>query len=55
MKVGTLVRHVNNGYIGEIGVIIGIKHGIEIYVVHFSNSGERWLIAPEMEVIGESR
>jgi len=54
MKVGDLVRDIAT-YHGEIGVIIGIKHGIEIYVVHFSNSGERWLIAPEMEVINESR
>jgi len=54
MKVGDLVRDIETHH-GEIGVIIGIKHGIEIYVVHFSNSGERWLIAPEMEVINESR
>jgi hypothetical protein len=54
MKIGNLVRDLEYRH-GEIGVIVAIKH-IEmhvgnIYVIHFSNSGERWLLATEMEVI----
>ena len=50
MKIGDLVKDTEMNK-GEIGIIIDIKYGIEIYVVHFSDSGERWTIASDLEVI----
>lgn len=50
MEVGDLVKDLELNK-GEIGVIIKIMYGIEIYVVHFNDSGVRWTIASELEVL----
>ena len=55
MKIGGLVRDLEYRY-GEIGIIVAIKSDIDmhvgsVYVVHFPNRGERWLLATEMEVL----
>jgi len=48
MQVGNIVRDISAD---EIGVVIDIEYGNELYVVHFSNSGRQYLLASELEVI----
>jgi len=50
MKVGNIVRDIESDH-GEIGVIIDVEYGNELYVVHFSNSGRQYFLASELEVI----